>query len=91
MELVVLRECGPFGTAGVRSLSALPRLKWLDLRGCAGVTDECVPVLARMKSIEPGGLRLTGTRVSADGLRAIRASLGEASVDVDPVRWQADR
>lgn len=91
VKLLVLSESGPFGTEGVRSISGMPALTWLDLRGCKGVTDECIPDLVRLRSMEPGGLRVTGSGITVAGIKKLRTALGSEVVDDDQELWKADR
>ncbi|HEU4394908.1 MAG TPA: hypothetical protein VFS92_05020 [Planctomycetota bacterium] len=91
LRLVSLVRCKPFTVEGVRALSALQGLEELDLRGCAQLTDECVPLLSRLKSLKaPRALGVTGTGLSAEGVRKLQDALGESVVDVSQPYWKAE-
>lgn len=65
---VSFTDCSKLGEAEFRALGQLPHLKSLTLYGnCKGLTDETLPLLASLKSLETLGI--DGAQLSDDGLK----------------------
>jgi hypothetical protein len=61
------------GPAALDHLSALPRLRRLDLSGCARIDGDALSCVARISSLEALELRDPGGAVGAAGLRHVAA------------------
>lgn len=91
LRVVQLVRCGPFGMEGLRSLGGLRQLQELDLRGCKQIDDSCIEALADLKQLtKTRALRVTGTRLSPNGISELRARLGEMVVDDSIEYWRAE-
>lgn len=64
--------------AGIKDVSKLPNIFYLNLNGCAGVTDRSVPILCQMSGLTE--LYLSNTGISKSGHDLLRESLPNCTI-----------
>jgi hypothetical protein len=89
LRRVILQSCPGFTEKGLAAILRLPRLTYLDVRGCGQIDDGWTTALSSRSDL--AYLGVAGTRLSANGISQLNTSLPSTELDVSAAKWAADR
>ena len=86
LESVIVVSCIHFGEPGLQEVMALPRIRYLDVRGCSQIQDGWIETLTSNPRLRE--LRVAGTGLSQQGVEKLRHALPSVR---DPGRVARDQ